>query len=48
MTMNQVSDVVKKFFEDFERASNTFEGDRLALQFSDPLWPLTRMAAYRL
>ena len=36
MTMNQVSDVVKKFFEDFERASNTFEGDLLALQFSDP------------
>jgi|SRR5579859_6509691 len=34
--MNQVSDVVKKIFEDFERASNTFEGDLLALQFSDP------------
>jgi hypothetical protein len=31
MTMNQVSDVVKKFFEEFERESNTFERD-LALQ----------------
>ena len=36
MAMNQVSDVVKKFFEDFEQASNTFEGDLLASQFSDP------------
>ncbi len=36
MTMNQASDVVKKFFEDFERGSNTFERDLLALQFSDP------------
>ena len=36
MTMNQVSDVVKKFFEDFERGSNTFESDLLASQFSDP------------
>ena len=36
MTMNQVSDVVKKFFEDFERGSNMFERDLLALQFSDP------------
>ncbi|HKF38703.1 MAG TPA: hypothetical protein VKB35_17545 [Ktedonobacteraceae bacterium] len=36
MTVNQVSDVVKKFFEDFERGSNTFESDLLALQFSDP------------
>lgn len=34
--MNQVSDAVKKFFEDFERGSNTFERDLLALQFSDP------------
>jgi hypothetical protein len=34
--MKQVSDVVKKFFEDFERASNTFERDLLALHFSDP------------
>jgi hypothetical protein len=33
--MNQVSDVVKTFFEDFERRSNTFESG-LALQFSDP------------
>jgi hypothetical protein len=34
--MNQVSDVVKTFFEDFERASTTFDPDVLALQFSDP------------
>jgi hypothetical protein len=34
--MKQVSDVVKKFFEDFERASNTFERDLLASRFSDP------------
>jgi hypothetical protein len=34
--MNQVSDVVKKFFADFERASNTFESDLLTSQFSDP------------
>ena len=33
--MNQVSDVVKTFFEDFERRSNTFERG-LAFQFSDP------------
>ena len=36
MTMNQVSDVVKAFFEDFEQGSNTFEPALLALQFSDP------------
>jgi len=34
--MEQVSDVVKTFFEDFERASNTFERDLLSSQFSDP------------
>ena len=34
--MNQVSDVVKTFFEDFEQGSNTFERDLLAFQFSDP------------
>lgn len=34
--MNQVSDIIKTFFEDFERASNTFERDFLAFQFSDP------------
>src|SRR6266700_2153068 len=34
--MSQISDVVKKFFEDFERGSNTFERDLLASQFSDP------------
>jgi len=33
--MTQVSDVVKTFFEDFERRSNTFESS-LASQFSDP------------
>jgi hypothetical protein len=33
---HQVSDVVKTFFEDFERGSNTFERDLLACQFSDP------------
>jgi hypothetical protein len=36
VTMNQVSDVVKAFFADFERASNTFECDLLASEFSDP------------
>ena len=34
--MNEISDVVKKFFEDFERRSNTFDSSFLALQFSDP------------
>jgi hypothetical protein len=36
MTMNPVSDVIKKFFEEFEQGSNTFEPDLLALHFSDP------------
>jgi hypothetical protein len=36
VTMSQVSDIIKTFFEDFERASNTFERDLLAFQFSDP------------
>ena len=36
MTTNQVSDVIKQFFEEFERGSNTFERDFLAHQFSDP------------
>lgn len=34
--MNQVSDIIKTFFEKFERASNEFERDLLASQFSDP------------
>ena len=34
--MKQVSDLVRTFFEDFERASNTFEQDLLASRFSDP------------
>ena len=34
--MNQVSDIINTFFEDFERASNIFEPDLLASQFSDP------------
>ena len=34
--MKQVSDAVKTFFEEFERGSNTFERDLLALLFSDP------------
>ena len=34
--MNQVSDIIKTFFEYFERASNTFDRDLLAFQFSDP------------
>jgi hypothetical protein len=34
--MKQVSDVVKTFFDEFERGSNTFERDLLALLFSDP------------
>ena len=36
MAIHQISDVIKEFFENFERASNTFDGDLLALQFSDP------------
>jgi len=34
--VNQVSTLIKTFFEEFERASNTFERDLLATQFSDP------------
>lgn len=34
--MKQVSDSIKRFFEDFERASNTFEAALLARLFSDP------------
>lgn len=34
--MNQISDVVKTFFEEFERGSNTFERDLLAFHLSDP------------
>lgn len=34
--MEQVSDIVKTFFKDFEQASNTFEQDILASQMSDP------------
>jgi len=34
--MNQVSDIIKTFFEEFERASNLFEPDLLASLFSDP------------
>ena len=33
--MNQVSAIIKKFFEDFEQRSNSFANE-LALQFSDP------------
>jgi hypothetical protein len=36
VTMKQVSDLIRTFFEDFERASNTFEQDLLASLFSDP------------
>jgi len=34
--MNQISDIIKTFFEEFERASNLFDPDLLASQFSDP------------
>jgi hypothetical protein len=34
--MKEISDPIRTFFEDFERASNTFERDLLATQFSDP------------
>jgi len=34
--MNQVSNTIKTFFEGFERASNSFDQDLLASQFSDP------------
>src|SRR5215469_12208097 len=36
MTMKQVSHIIRTFFEEFERASNTLEQDLLASQFSDP------------
>jgi hypothetical protein len=35
--MNQVSDILKAFFEDFERANNTFDTDLLATKVSDPM-----------
>jgi hypothetical protein len=35
--VNQVSDIIKAFFEDFERANNAFEPDLLAPHVSDPL-----------
>ncbi len=35
--MNQVSDGIKTFFENFVRANNAFEPDLLALLVSDPL-----------
>lgn len=34
--MSQVSEVIKTFFADFERASNGFEPNFLVSQFSDP------------
>jgi hypothetical protein len=34
--MIQVSDAIRTFLEDFERASMTFDKDLLASQFSDP------------
>ncbi|HAM49555.1 MAG TPA: hypothetical protein DCP92_02220 [Nitrospiraceae bacterium] len=33
---NQVGDIVRKFFEQFERNSNTFAGEPIARQFSNP------------
>lgn len=36
MMMQPISDDIQKFFADFERASNTFERDLLALQWHDP------------
>jgi hypothetical protein len=35
--MNQVSDIIKAFFEEFERANNTFDRDLLATKVSDPM-----------
>jgi hypothetical protein len=35
--MNQVSDIIKAFFKDFERANNTFDRDLLAAKVSDPM-----------
>jgi hypothetical protein len=35
--MNHVSDMIKAFFEDFDRANNTFDADLLASKVSDPL-----------
>jgi hypothetical protein len=34
--MKQISTLIRTFFEDFERASNTFEQELLASQMSDP------------
>lgn len=34
--MNQANDTIKKFFAEFEQASNAFDGGLLASQFSDP------------
>ncbi len=34
--MHQMSAAVQKFFEEFEQASNTFDGEHLASLFSDP------------
>ena len=36
MILQQVSSIIKQFFEDFEQASNTFEQTLLTSQFSDP------------
>jgi hypothetical protein len=33
--MNQLSDRIERFFEIFERSSNTFESDLIASQFGD-------------
>jgi hypothetical protein len=36
VTMKQISDLIRTFFEDFERASNTFDQELLASQLGDP------------
>ena len=35
--MNQVSDKIRAFFEDFNRANNAFDPNLLAPHVSDPL-----------
>ena len=37
MTVNHVSDIIKAFFEDFDRANNTFDPNLLASHLSDPI-----------
>src|SRR5262245_34506180 len=37
MTMHRISERIKEFFEDFDRANNTFDPNLLASYLSDPI-----------